>query len=66
MKRPDPYYVSSGMVTPDEPRSGWYWGYEDDEGETVIRGDYGSRRDAIEAIDRFMFNRGLLEDGSQP
>ena len=63
MTRPQPYYVASReQTTPDEPSIGWYWG--DEEGR--IHGSYGSRRDAIEAIDGHMFDRGLLEDGSQP
>ena len=63
MSRPQPYYVASReQVTPDEPSIGWYWGDEED----GTHGPYDTRRDAIEAIDRHMFNRGLLEDGSQP
>lgn len=58
MNRPRPYYVASrDDTTPDEPRIGWYWSFEDDEGEH-IRGEYGSRREAEDAIDNFMFQHG--------
>lgn len=58
MSTPRPYRVYPGDETPAEPLVGWYFGVEDDEGETVIRGPFDTKGDAEEAILRYRFNIG--------
>lgn len=63
MSRPNVYSVMRQEYCTDrEPIPGWYWADFDDD----IHGPYESRRDAIESVDEYMFDQGLLEDGAQP
>lgn len=63
MSRPNVYKVmKSEHCTDREPYPGWYWSDFDDE----THGPYQSRSDAIEAVDQYVFEHGLLPDGSQP
>lgn len=63
MSRPNVYSVArQEHCTDREPMPGWYWSDFDDD----IHGPYESRRDAIESVDEYMFDQGLLDDGAQP
>lgn len=63
MSRPNVYSVMKREHCTDrEPSPGWYWA--DFDGEP--HGPYDSRYDAIEAVDHYVFEQGLLPDGSQP
>ncbi len=61
MSRPQPYHDDPPARNFDVD-TGWYWRDFEDR----IQGPYVSRRSAVEAIDKYMFNQGLLEDGSLP
>ena len=63
MSRPNVYKVTGAeSCAGREPYPGFYWRDFDDD----MHGPYESRRDAIEAVDSYLFDRGLLDDGSQP
>lgn len=57
MKRPVPYYVNYESTTPDEPRHGWYWIHEDEDGETVFHGPFIFSGYAEESINEYMDNK---------
>ncbi len=38
-----PYKVNFGQETPDEPHVGWYYGFDNEEGDREIAGPFASR-----------------------
>lgn len=38
-----PYKVNFGQETPDEPHVGWYYGFDNEEGDREIAGPFESR-----------------------
>lgn len=38
-----PYKVNLGQETPDEPHVGWYYGFDNEEGDREIAGPFASR-----------------------